>query len=211
MGLDWVVIAKTVNGKEINPTEVFGAKRASKSDPEVVQKLREIHSARGERSPFDEWLHSLIEKEPPPIVISFGTDCRDAIPGVQAEVQYYGFRGKALEPEINKVSAFAVAEGRSMDWLWKDHDTADQIRDSIRWLSDILQTYSASHRRAYELAKRRFDSWRCEDIAEVAAIDGETSADANMEDEVFAIFAYLSAVLWLTFWQDKGFKIAADF
>ena len=132
MGLDWVVIAKEENGREINPTDILGVRRASKTDPEVVERLRELYSDRGERLSFDDWLDSLVTADPPPIVIPFGEDCRDAIPGVQAEVQYYGFRAKALEPEINRVSAFAVEDGRSLDWLWNDHDTTEQIDASVQ-------------------------------------------------------------------------------
>jgi hypothetical protein len=211
MGLDWVVIAKEKDGKEINPTDILGAKRASRFDSEVVGKLRDIHTSRGERSDFDDWLSSLIAQDPAPIVIPFGPEYRDAVPGVQAEVQYYGFRGKALETEINRLSEFAVAKGNSMDWIWQDLDTEDKIKSSIQKLTSTLEAYSALHPRPYNIAKQRFDSWRSEDLEGVNKADQEIASDADMQDHVFEIFTYLAAILWLSFWQDKGFKIAADF
>jgi hypothetical protein len=211
MGLDWVVIAKEENEREINPTDILGVRRASKTDPEVVERLRELYADRGEHLSFDDWLDSLVANDPPPIVISFGEDCRDAIPGVQAEVQYYGFRGKALEPDINRVSAFAVEDGRSLDWLWNDHDTTEQIDASVKWISDVLDAYNPSNQKAFDLAKRRFDAWRRQDTVAISKIDDETASDPDLEDHVFAIFAYLSARLWLSFWAGKGFRIAADY
>src|SRR5215468_7689357 len=39
MGLDWIVLSKKVDGREINPTEVIGARRASRCDPEVLAAI----------------------------------------------------------------------------------------------------------------------------------------------------------------------------
>ena len=211
MGLDWVVIAKQKDGKEINPTDILGARRASRSDIEVVEKLRMIHASRGEQTHFEDWLSSLLAQDPPPIVIPFGALCRDAVPGVQAEVQYYGFRGKALEPEINRLSVFSITNGNSIDWIWKGFETEEEIRNSIQRLSSTLEAYSILHPHPYEIAKRRFDSWHSEDVEGVAKIDQEIVSDFDMQDHVFEIFAYFAAILWLSFWQDKGFKITADF
>jgi len=211
MGLDWVVIAKVKGGKEINPTDILGVKRASRSDSEVMEILRDIHTSREEQTDFDDWLDSLIAQDPPPIIIPFGPESRNAIPGIEAEAQYYGFRGKALEPKFNRLSTFAVSKGRSMEWIWEDQETEKEINASIRRLTSTLEEYSHLHPQPYKIAKQRFESWYSDDTEEVSTIDEKIASDPELQEQVIDIFAYLAAISWLTFWQDKGFVIVADF
>ena len=65
MGLDWVVLEKVVDGKEINPTEVIGSKRACRDDSEVVNELRGIWEGGDYGKTFDEWLDELLVQEYP--------------------------------------------------------------------------------------------------------------------------------------------------
>ncbi|MGZ0190390.1 MAG: hypothetical protein ACKVH0_20725, partial [Alphaproteobacteria bacterium] len=51
---------------------------------------------------FDAWRDELESRDPPPVVIQFGPNCPpDGIPIVEAFVHWYGFRGRAVEPNHN--------------------------------------------------------------------------------------------------------------
>ncbi len=117
MGLDWVVLAREEGDAEINPTEVIGAVRASRGDPDVVAALREIWAQQQSDDTFEEFLDHVVNQDPPPIVLPYGSDLSDAMPAVRAEAQYYGFRGKALEPSLSRVSAAAERDGEDFGWL----------------------------------------------------------------------------------------------
>lgn len=51
---------------------------------------------------FEEWIVGLKAQEPPPIAMTFGPNCPvEAKPVLPAMAQSYGFRGRAVQPEIN--------------------------------------------------------------------------------------------------------------
>ena len=211
MGLDWVVLAKEVNEVEINPTEVIGAKRATRDDPHIVNEWRLIWQEGDQVMTFEEFLTDATSRQIPPIVIPFGEGFHDAIPAFQAEVQYYGYRGKVIEPELNCVSEFAEQNGYDMSWIYGEMATQSDIEERINLLEKIFNKYKFSHSKIASAGERYFLSWRQQQVTEVDHIEQELEHDADKEKIIFEIFGFLGAIEWLRFWSDKGFEIVADY
>ena len=211
MGLDWVVLSRTEGEHEINPTEVIGAVRATRHDPAVIDALRGIWESQGSDDSFDAFLDAVTTKEPPPIVIPFGPDARTAMPAVRAEVQYYGYRGKALEPELNRISAAAENEGEDLGWMWGRLSSRSEIESRISELERILAGHRTQNEVVCSVADEFFSAWQTVDEDQLREFEARFSSDTELGDHVFEVFSYLGAIAWLQFWSDKGFVIAADF
>lgn len=211
MGLDWVILAKEVNRIEINPTEVIGAKRATRDDPLVVNELRLIWQDSDQAMTFDEFLTEVTSREIPPVVIPFGEGFQDAIPAVQAEVQYYGYRGKAIEPEFNCISEFAEQNGQDMSWIYGEMVAQSDIEEKINLLEGIFNRYKSIYPEIATAGEQYFLAWHQQRSVELDQIEQDLTNDIDKEKIVFEIFGFLGAIEWLRFWSDKGFKIVADF
>lgn len=211
MGLDWVVLAKERDGVEINPTEAIGAKRASRDDPEVMDELRRIWEAGDQSQPFDGFVEDAVSQVVPPIVVTFGSGFEAAIPAVRAEVQYYGFRGKAIEPKGNRVSAFAERNGHDLSWLYGDLESQGDIEAKIAQLVQIIDHYRRGNPDITSLAESYYHAWRQRNLAEMEKFEQAFESDPDAEDHLFELYAFFGVIDWLRFWSDKGFKIAADF
>lgn len=211
MGLDWVVLAKEVNRVEINPTEVIGAKRATRDDPLIVNEMRLIWQDGDQTMTFDEFLTDTTSRDIPPILIPFGEGFQDAIPAFQSEVQYYGYRGKAIEPGLNCVSEFAEQNGYYMSWIYGEMATQSDIEERINSLEEIFNKYKSDYPEIASVGERYFLAWRQQQSAEVDQIEQDLEHDTDKEKIIFEIFGFLGAIEWLRFWSDKGFEIVADF
>jgi hypothetical protein len=211
VGLDWIVLAKEQDGVEINPTDVIGSRRATRDDPEVLSELRRIWAAGDQANTFDQFVDELVSRDVPPVVILYGKGFEAAIPAVQAEVQFYGFRGKAIEPNRNRVSAFAERNGHDISWLYGEFATQTDIEKAINLLQRILSDYRREAVEITSLAERYYGTWRRRDSIEMQKIEQELKGDPDLEDHVLELYSFIGAIAWLQFWADKGFKIAADY
>ena len=127
MGLDWVVLEKEQNGRMVNPTEVIQAKRATRDDAEVLVGMLSIWKSGDQSIAFEDFVEEAVSSEIPPIVIPFGEGFQNAIPAVQAEVQYYGYRAMVLETRLNCVSQFGERSGYDFSWIFGQLSTQDEI------------------------------------------------------------------------------------
>jgi hypothetical protein len=242
MGLDWIVLAKEEDGREVNPTEVLGVKRLERNtqDPEilsVVQESYEQHLEQLRRKPLDrpswlgrilgrkaeaprlptldEFVESILERsEIPPVVVPFGPDARGAVPEVVAEVQFYGYRGKALEPDCNGISRVAEQQGHDLSWLYGDFETREEIEEKIGLLKAMLAEFERAHPESLESARDELARLRDPSTPEEEKLRLEIqSTEGNAESACTSmdLAAVEGAIRWLEFWADKGFKIAADF
>jgi hypothetical protein len=211
MGLDLVIMAKQQYGIEINPTEVIGARRASRDDPEVMERLRTVWDAGDKASTFDEFVDELIAREFPPVVIHFGDGFEAAIPAVAAEGQYYGYRGKAIEPAGNRISAFAESNGHDLSWLYGKHGTKRVIESRINLLQRILDGYRDDNAEITTITEEYYHVWRRRDFAELEKLEQSFPDDPDSKDHIFELYSYFGAIDWFRFWADKGFAIAAEY
>ncbi|HEV7668588.1 MAG TPA: hypothetical protein VGS22_08700 [Thermoanaerobaculia bacterium] len=211
MGLDWVVLDREIDGTQVNPTEVLGAKRATRIDPEVLNEMRRIWETGDREVPFEEFVEGLVSRETPPIVISYGEGFEAAIPAVKAEAQYYGYRAKAIEPDVNRISAFAVANGISMDWLYDEMCSPAEILQKIQILEKVFDRYRVANSPAVQLAEKYDEEWKRRGKKSRVPMSEFSGGDAAMEEHLYEIHAFLGAIEWLRFWSDKGFEIVADY
>ncbi|GAB5406967.1 MAG: hypothetical protein Aurels2KO_51980 [Aureliella sp.] len=211
MGLDLVVLAKEQHGVDINPTDVIGARRANRDDPQVMDELRRIWESGDQTATFDAFVDDVVSRDVPPIVIQYGDGFESAIPAVRAEVQYYGFRGKAIEPAGNRVSAFAERNGHDMSWLYGDLATQSDIESRIALLQRIIDEYRRENAEVTSTAEQCYQAWRRRDFAEYEKMKQSFRDDPETEQHVFEVFSFFGAIDWFRFWVDKGFTIAADY
>ncbi len=211
MGLDLVVLAKEHNGVDINPTDVIGARRANRDDRQVMDELRRIWESGDQATAFDNFVDNVASCDVPPIVIQYGDGFASAMPAVRAEVQYYGFRGKAIEPASNRVSAFAERNGHDMSWLYGELATQTEIESTIDLLQSILEDYRRENAEITSRAEQFYRAWRRREFAEHERLEQSFRDDPGTEEHIFELFAFFGAIDWLRFWADKGFTIAADY
>lgn len=211
MGLDWVVLGKEADGAYINPTEIIGARRASRTDPEVMAEMLRIWESGDKEISFQNFVEDLVSREVPPIVIQYGDEFEGALPAVMAEAQYYGYRAKAIEPDLNRISVFAERSGIKMDWLYGNMENESEIRERIQLLEKILDLYRSENSAVVELAEKFFADWRHARKDALDNMDKYSGGDAETEEHLFEIFGFIGAIDWLRFWSDKGFAVAADY
>jgi hypothetical protein len=211
MGLDWIVLAKEQNGLEINPTEVIGSRRANREDPEVMEELRRIWEDGNQLTKFEQFVDELVSREIPPIVIPFASEFEAAIPAVRSEAQFYGFRGKTIEPYCNRISEYAERNGYDMSWLYGTFNTQVDIEAAISLLQQILSEYRTTNTQITSLAEKYYRAWRRHDSAEAQRMEEAFETDPEIEDHVLELYSYFGAIDWLQFWSDKGFKIVAEY
>ena len=211
MGLDLVVLAKEKDGVEINPTDAIGARRANRDDAQAMEALRRIWEAGDRAATFDAFVDDVVSREVPPIVILYGEDFESAMPAVRAEVQYYGFRGKAIEPAGNCVSAFAEQNGHDMSWLYGELNTQAEIESKIELLQSILDGYRGENAEITSIAEGYYQAWRQRDAAELEKLEQSFRNNPETAEHVFQLFSFIGAIDWFRFWVDKGFAIVADY
>jgi hypothetical protein len=212
MGLDWVVLEKEVNGVVTNPTDIIQAKRATRNDAEVLAEMLSIWKSGDQSLSFEEFVEDAVSQEIPPVVIPFGDGVHNAIPAVQAEVQYYGYRGMVLEPRINCISQFAEQSGYDFSWIFADLNTQDEILGRIQELEQIYRDFqSVNHELALE-GNNYYQAWR-ERNQDLQDKLEETyfKKGASYWNDILSIYGFLGVIDWLRFWSDKGFIIAADY
>ena len=214
MGLEWVVRATRKDGVSRLPTDVLGARRADRSDPEVLAEMRRFWQQEAFREfPFDTFVDRAMAKEPPPIVIRYGAEQRAAIPYAPAMVQYYGYRAKALEPHYNGVTARAGERGFGFEWLYDDLLFERQIRAAIGRLRELVAMEEVE---APELVGAARSFWSDVWLTTVNCATGEVATSLRCEREedlvrMSDILCVIGAASWLEFWLGKGFPIVADY
>jgi len=211
MGLDWVVVAREDGEVPVYPTEILGARRASRDDSEVLAELRRIWESGAQESSFDEFVEQLVSQEVPPVVIGFGEGCESAAPAVVAEGQYYGYRAKAIEPSLNRISVFAEQNGIEMDWLYDQMRSEAEIRERIELLETIFDRYRSENPEIVRDGEMFYADWRRAPGEWMDHEEKYAGGDAEVEEHLFEIYAFLGAIDWLRFWADKGFQIAAEY
>ena len=207
MGLDLVVLAKG----NLNPTDAIGARRADRNDTQVMEELRRIWNAGDQTITFDAFVDDAVSGEVPPIVIAYGEDFESAKPAVQAEVQYYGYRGKSIEPGHNRVAVFAEDNGHDMSWLYGELVTQAEIESTIGMLQQTLDEYLAKNTEIAPSAREYYQAWLRRDAEEPEEIVQLFQDDPEAQEHVFELFSFFGVIDWLRFWADKGFIIKGDF
>ena len=212
MGLDWVVLEKEQNGILVNPTEAIQPKRATRNDADVLAEMLFIWKSGDQSISFEDFVEDAVSLEIPPIVIPFGDGFQSAIPAVQAEVQYYGYRGMVLEPSINCVSRFAEQSGYDFSWIYGELTTQDEIVGKINELEQIYESFRSVNKELAAEGKKYYHCWREQNKDLQDKLD-KTYFDkgASYWNDIQSIYGFLGAIDWLRFWSDKGFTITADY
>ena len=130
---------------------------------------------------------------------------------MRAEAQYYGFRAKAIEPRYNRIAAFAEGRGHDFSWLFGKLEARSEIEGRIADLEKALDRYRRENLEICDFAERYYSAWREGRPKDMAALEEQMGATADLEDHVYELFSVLGAIDWLRFWSDKGFRIAAEF
>jgi hypothetical protein len=211
MGLDWVVLGKEQNGIFINPTEVIKAKRATRDDVEVLAEMLSIWKDGDQSISFEDFVQDAVSSEIPPIIILFGDGFQNAIPAVQAEVQYYGYRGMALESRLNCVSRFAEQSGYDFSWIFGQLSSQDEIVGKIKELGQIYSAFQAANKELALEGEKYYRAWREQNKDLQDKLEQTYLKNSDNWDNVISIYGFLGAIDWLQFWSDKGFTIAADY
>ena len=212
MGLDWVVLEKEQNGVLVNPTETIQAKRATRNDAEVLAQMLSIWKSGDQSLSFEEFVEDAVSPEIPPVVIPFGNGFQDAIPAFQAEVQYYGYRGRVLESRINCISRFAEQSGYDFSWIFGELNTQDEIVGKIKELEQIYRSFLAANKELALEGEKYYRAWREQnkDLQDKLEDTYFNKGEAYWND-ILSVYGFLGAIDWLRFWSDKGFTIAADY
>lgn len=99
----------------------FGSKarQAKRQQKELQAELRPLNDRLAANASldqgFDAWARELAGQDNPPIILECNEQGRAGIPQhATTMLQYYGFRGKALETRINILSIFASEHGKSL-------------------------------------------------------------------------------------------------
>lgn len=170
---------------------------------------------------FEDWRTTLINQDPPPVILSFGPDCPpEAKPLFCAAVQEFGFRGRLLEPDRNAL----------VDW-WGRTTKVDMI---TLLYGDVFQPGPQS---AESFADLRM---RSATVGDMAAVCAQMAADcaaafpelaaaadaAPLEPAEFGPYpdrglkrvawaveltAIRDAARFFKFWEGRGFPIAPDY
>jgi hypothetical protein len=211
MGLDWVVLEKEQNGILINPTEVIKAKRATRDDSEVLVGMLSIWKSGDQSITFEDFVEDAVSNEIPPIIVPFGDGFQNAIPAVQAEVQYYGYRGMALEPRLNCVSRFAEQSGYDFSWIFGQLSTQDEIVGKIKELEQIYEAFQSANKNLALEGEKYYRAWREQNKDIQDKLEQAYLKNGEYWDDIISIYGFLGAIDWLRFWSNKGFTIAADY
>jgi hypothetical protein len=211
MGLDWVVLEKEQNGILINPTEVIKAKRATRDDAEVLVEMLSIWKSGDQSITFEDFVEDAVSNEIPPIIVPFGDGFQNAIPAVQAEVQYYGYRGMALEPRLNCVSRFAEQSGYDFSWIFGQLSTQDEIVGKIKELEQIYEAFQSANKNLALEGEKYYRAWREQNKDIQDKLEQAYLKNGEYWDDIISIYGFLGAIDWLRFWSNKGFTIAADY
>jgi hypothetical protein len=212
MGLDWVVLEKKQDGVLVNPTEAIQAKRATRNDADVLAEMLFSWKSGDQTLTFEDFVEDAVSLEIPPVVIPFGDGFQDAIPAVQAEVQYYGYRGMVLEPRLNCVSRFAEQSGYDLSWIFGQLTTHDEIESKIKELEQIYGLFQSANKELAFEGEKYYRSWR-EQKKDLQINLEQTHFDRGESywNDILSVYGFLGAIDWLSFWSDKGFTIAADY
>jgi hypothetical protein len=211
MGLDWVVLEKEQNGILINPTEVIKAKRATRDDAEVLVEMLSIWKSGDQSITFEDFVEHAVSNEIPPIIIPFGAGFQNAIPAVQAEVQYYGYRGMVLESSLNCISRFAEQSGYDFSWIFGRLSTQDEIVSKINELQRIYEAFQLANKKLALEGEKYYRSWYEQNKDLQDKMEETYFKNGKYWDDIISIYGFLGAIDWLRFWSDKGFTIAADY
>jgi hypothetical protein len=211
MGLDWVVLEKKQNGFLVNPTEIIQAKRAIHDDAEVLAEMLSIWESGDQSITFEDFVEDAVSNEIPSIVIPFGDGFQDAIPAVEAEVQYYGYRGMVLEPRLNCVSRFAEQLDYDFSWIFGQLTTQDEIVGKINELEQIYEAFQSTNRELALEGEKYYYAWREQNKGLQDELERTYLNNGKYWDDILSIYGFLGAIDWLQFWSDKGFTIAADY
>jgi len=211
MGLDWIVLGKEQNGVWVNPTEVIQAKRATRNDAEVLAEMLFIWKSGDQSLSFEDFVENAVSLETPPIIIQFGTGFEKAIPAVQAEVQYYGYRAKVIEPRLNCVSRFAEQAGYDFSWIFGQLATQNEIVGRIRELEQIYKSFQVASEELTSEGEKYYQAWREQNKDLQDELEQRNFDNAEYWEDVLSVYGFLGAIDWLLFWSDKGFTVAADY
>ncbi len=171
---------------------------------------------------YDDWRNELLSQDPPQVVIPFGPNCPPGgKPFCPAIVQWYGYRGRVLEPRHNELAAWwAKRNGVDLDVLLYNGEYLDGP-PSIERGADIVEDAGAT---IGDVAVVFRDMARdCEEAFPeiVAAADEQPRGDdaigpfpdrgLDVQTIPFTLSAIRGAATFFAFWQGRGYKIAADF
>lgn len=211
MGLDWVLLEKEEDGVWVYPTETIQAKRATRNDAEVLAEMLFIWKSGDQSLSFEDFVENAVTLETPPIVIQFGEGYEDAIPAVQAEVQYYGYRAKVIEPRLNCVSRFAEQAGYDLSWIFGQLTCRAEILDKINELERIYESFQSTNKELTHEGEKYYRAWREQNKDLQDELEQRYFNNDTYWDDILSVYGFLGAIDWLRFWSDKGFTIAADY
>ncbi len=172
------------------------------------------------RPSFEEWRAEQAAMDPPPVVLRVGPNCLpEAIPYIEAAVQWYGYRGKAVQPDLNPL----------VNWWCVKHDIdlnialfGEQVEDGPSTLTDPSQFDELAGYTIGDMATM-FEGMAADcaaafpDLAAAADADNDEKCGPYPEHgiessiEPFYLLAIRGAARFFRFWEGKGFPIAPDF
>ena len=170
---------------------------------------------------FETWRAEQVSQHPPPVVLGFGPNCPPGgKPDPAAVVQWYGFRGKVIEPE-NNVLVRWWADRQTVDLLtilygegFEDGPRSDKTFEDLELEDQTIGDMAALFAAMLADCEAAFP-----DIVEAADAAPWTEAefgpfpDRELMEAASPVdlTCIRGAARFFAFWQGRGYKIAPDF
>lgn len=178
--------------------------------------------ARRRTPSFEDWKAALVAEKPSPVVVPFGPNCPpDGKPEISAAVQWYGFRGREVQPEHNMLVRWWAAKNEiDLNRVYHRDSGFDDLPRSETPLNELGSVEPTIGDMAALFAKMEADC--AETFPEIAAAADEASlSEARMGPYPERGLANAARPVDLTmirgaarffrFWEGRGYMIAPDY
>jgi len=177
---------------------------------------------RGPPPTFEAWRAELTARTPPPVVVPFGPNCPpEGEPNAPAAVQWYGFRGKVLEPEWNGFTRWwSDKNGLELGVvLYGDGNFEDGPRSAIPIESLDMTSPTIADMAALFEQMAADCAAAAPEIAAAADADqfgGDTMGpypESGFDDRADPsdLSVIRGAARFFRFWEGRGYAIASDY
>jgi len=181
-----------------------------------------LKDARRRTPSFEAWKAALAAQRPPPVVVKFGPNCPpEGRPQPAAIVQWYGFRGRVVQPEHNVLARWWAAKNEvDLNLIYYGDGRFDDKPRSETPFRDLEINEPTIGDMAALFAKMEADC--TETFPEIAAAADESpDVEADMGpyperglDEVASpvdLAMIRGAARFFAFWEGRSYPIAADY
>lgn len=188
----------------------------------LIQDLFRLMRDKRRKIPsFEAWRATLLNRDPPPVVIEFGPNCPPGgRPYPAAIVQWYGFRGRVVQPEYNMLVAWWEQKaGLEMMFFYFNELVPDGPRSEVSFEDLELDDCTIADMAAL-FEKMEADC--VEAFPELAAAADENPheeaefgpyPDRGLDDIASPVDLTMirGAARFFKFWQGRGYAIAPDY